>query len=108
MPPQDDMPPVPDEMKNKIMHIGLPISKETILMGSDTAEGFGPPFQAGNNFSISLSADSKEMADKFFNGLSKGGTVVMPMNKTFWSDYFGMLTDQFGINWMVDVGTPKK
>jgi PhnB protein len=70
-------------------------------MGSDTGGEWAAQFAMGNNFSISISTDSKENADRFFNGLSAGGTVTMPMNKTFWGDYFGMFTDQFGINWMV-------
>jgi len=85
----------------KIMHVSLPISKETILMGSDTSEGHGPPFVAGNNFSISVSAVSQAEADKLFSGLSSGGNAVMPMSKTFWGSYFGMLVDKFGIQWMV-------
>lgn len=86
---------------NKIMHISLPISKETVLMGSDNAEGFGVPLVVGNNFSISISAKSQAEADRIFNGLSAGGHPYMPMNKTFWGSYFGMLADRFGINWMV-------
>jgi len=85
----------------KIMHVSLPISKETMLMGSDTGGEWASNYSAGNNFSISINADSKEEADKLFGGLSADGKVVMPMNKTFWGDYFGMFTDKFGINWMV-------
>ncbi len=85
----------------KIMHVSLPVSKETILMGSDALEGFGPPVQVGNNFSISVNTDNKEEADQLHNSLSAGGIIGMPMNETFWGSYFGMCTDQFGINWMV-------
>jgi PhnB protein len=101
MPPQEGMPPLPKEMENKIMHVSLPVSKETVLMGSDTGGEWAPSFVQGNNFSISINADSQEEADRFFNELSKGGKVTMPMGKTFWGDYFGMFADQFGINWMV-------
>ena len=101
MPPQEGMPPLPKEMENKIMHVSLPVSKETMLMGSDTGGEWAPSFVQGNNFSISINADSQEQADRFFNELSKGGKVTMPMAKTFWGDYFGMFADQFGINWMV-------
>jgi len=103
MPPQEEMPPVPDSEKDKIMHISLPISKETVLMGSDTSEVFGEATTAGNNFSISINTDSTQEADRLFNELSKDGTVTMPMNKTFWGSYFGMFTDKFGINWMVNM-----
>jgi len=86
---------------NKIMHISLPISNETILMGSDTGGEWSSFYSQGNNFSISVTTDSKESADHIFNGLSAGGRVTMPMASTFWGDYFGMCTDPFGINWMV-------
>ena len=93
--------PLPPEDAEKIMHISLPISKETMLMGSDTGGEWASSFSQGNNFAISINTDSKENADKYFNGLSAGGQVSMPMNKTFWGDYFGMFTDKFGIQWMV-------
>lgn len=101
MPPQEDAPPLSEEMKNQIMHISLPISKETILMGSDVGDMYSESFKQGNNFSISISTDSKEKANQFFSQLSEGGVATMPMSQTFWGDYFGMLTDQFGINWMI-------
>ena len=101
MPLQEGMPPISDDMKDKIMHISLPISKETVVMGSDTSGEWSPDFKVGNNFSISVTTDSKENADKFFNQLSDNGQTKMPMNQTFWGDYFGMLTDKFDINWMI-------
>ena len=58
-------------------------------------------YSQGNNFSTSITTDSKEEADRLFNGLSKDGTLNMAMNDTFLGDYFGMFTDKFGINWMV-------
>jgi PhnB protein len=85
----------------RIMHVSLPISKETMLMGSDTGGEWAASYSAGNNFSISINTDSKDEADRLFNGLSAGGMVTMPMNKTFWGDYFGMFADKFGISWMV-------
>lgn len=108
-----EMPPVEgqetsEEDKNKIMHVSLPISKETTLMGSDTSGEYVSHYKAGNNFSISINADSKEEADQLFNGLSAGGQVTMPMADTFWGAYFGMFTDQFGIGWMVNYDDPAK
>ena len=108
MPPQEGMPPLPKDMENKIMHVSLPVSKETMLMGSDTGGEWAPSFIQGNNFSISISAESQQEADRFFNELSKGGKVTMPMNKTFWGDYFGMFADKFGINWMVSYNMQKQ
>ncbi|WP_321296376.1 VOC family protein [Marinifilum fragile] len=101
MPLSDNCPPVAEKDKNLIMHVSLPISKETVLMGSDSIEAFGPLPTQGNNFSLSLNTDSKEEADRIFAGLSAGGKVIMPMDKTFWGSYFGMFTDKFGIQWMV-------
>lgn len=92
---------VPDAEKEKIMHVSLPISKETVLMGSDSSESFGGKPNFGNNFSISISTPEKAEADRLFKALSEGGTVTMPMENAFWGDYFGMLVDKFGINWMV-------
>jgi PhnB protein len=101
-----DMPPgehgsVPAEHANRIMHVSLPISKETMLMGSDTGGEWASSYTQGNNFSISINAATKEEADKLFAGLSAGGQVTMPQAATFWGDYFGMFTDKFGIAWMV-------
>jgi PhnB protein len=104
MPPQEGMPPMSEADKNKIMHVGLPIGS-TILMGSDVAGGWGPAFLQGNNFSVSIHPESKEEADTLFNSLSEGGQVTMPMADTFWGSYFGMFTDKFGINWMINLET---
>lgn len=72
-------------------------------MGSDVIENFSPPSVPGNNFSISVNAATVEETEKLFKGLAAGGKVTMPLEKTFWGAYFGMLTDKFGINWMVSV-----
>ncbi len=92
--------PLSEEDKQKIMHISLPIGT-TVLMGSDSAGQWGGNTVVGNNVSLSINTDSREDADKVFNGLSNGGKVTMPMNDTFWGSYFGMFTDKYGINWMV-------
>lgn len=101
MPPQEGQPAMSDNDKNKIMHISLPIGNDTILMGSDTGGEWAPQTVIGNNITMSVNADSKEQADRFFNQLSDGGRQTMPMNQTFWGDYFGMCTDKFQINWMI-------
>lgn len=91
-----------DENGNKIMHISLRISNETVLMGSDTNENCGQTVTFGDNISVSINTESKEEAEDLFNKLSDGGTVSMPLEKTFWGAYFGMFIDKFGINWMVN------
>ncbi|RYF83357.1 MAG: VOC family protein, partial [Chitinophagaceae bacterium] len=109
MPAEEGSPEMPAESGDKIMHVSLPISKETMIMGSDTGGEWSTSFQQGNNFAISINADSKEEADRLFNGLSDGGNVTMPLNTTFWGDYFGMFTDKFGINWMMSfAANPQK
>ncbi len=105
MPPSEEHGNISAADAEKIMHISLPISKETVLMGSDTGGEWASQYSQGNNFSISISTDSKQEADRLFNALSTGGKVKMPMNNTFWGDYFGMFTDKFGINWMVSAHT---
>lgn len=107
MPPQEGMPASTGEMDNRIMHVSLPISAETLLMGSDTMPGMAPDLTVGNNFSISIGVNSKEEADKLCEALSTGGKVNMPLEVTFWGAYFGMWTDKFGINWMVNYDLPK-
>jgi len=91
-----------EEEGYKIMHISLRISKETVLMGSDTNENFGPLATFGNNISIAINTNSEEEANNLFNKLSVDGKVTMSLAKTFWGAYFGMFTDKFGINWMVN------
>jgi PhnB protein len=95
------------EDSEKIMHVSLPIGKGTILMGSDNNPS-DKEVVFGQNISVSINTENKEEADKLFNGLSAGGTVTMPMNQTFWGAYFGMFTDKFGINWMVNFDENEK
>lgn len=100
MPPQEDQ-VLSEADKEKIMHVKLPISKETVLYGSDSLT----PEQKvtfGNNFSVSINVDSRDDADILFAKLSDGGKITMPLQTTFWGAYFGMWTDKFGVNWMVN------
>ncbi|MGQ2983992.1 VOC family protein [Flavobacterium sp.] len=106
MPPSDEY-TMPESDNNKIMHVSLPIGT-SVLMGSDTGGDWAPSFVQGNNFSVSVTAESKEEADIIFNGLAEGGKITMPLENTFWGDYFGMLTDKFGINWMMSFNEDNK
>ncbi len=92
---------VSDADADKIMHIALPIGNN-ILMGNDVPEGMGPVNEAENRSKISISAESREEADRLFNGLSAGGSIEMPIGDSPWGSYFGMFRDKFGIEWMVD------
>jgi len=93
--------PVADNEANKIMHIALPIGKN-ILMANDVPEILGRVNENENRSKISISAESKEEADKLFIGLSEGGKVEMTIADSPWGSYFGMFRDKFGIEWMVD------
>ena len=93
---------VSEKEADKIMHIALPIGKHSLLMGSDTPEFMGRHNENENRSKISISAESKEEADKLFNGLSASGNVEMPIADSPWGSYFGMLRDKYGIEWMVD------
>ena len=93
--------PVAENEANKIMHIALPIGNN-ILMANDVPEILGRTNENENRSKISISAESKEEADKLFNGLSEGGKIEMPIADSPWGSYFGMFRDKFGIEWMVD------
>jgi PhnB protein len=98
-----DMPAEQQEKSeaDKIMHVSLPIGKGSVLMGSDTPISMGKVTK-GTDLSVAIAADSKEEADKLFNGLSAGGQVTMPMDTAPWGDYFGMFNDKFGTQWMIN------
>lgn len=87
---------------NKIMHIALPIGKSNVLMASDVPEFMGQVNENENRSKISVITESKEEADRIFNGLSAGGIIEMPISDSPWGSYFGMFRDKFGIEWMVD------
>ena len=93
--------PIAENEANKIMHIALPIGKN-VLMGNDVPESMGKVNENENRSKISVSAESREEADKLFNGLSAGGNVEVPIDDSPWGSYFGMFRDKFGIEWMVD------
>ena len=86
---------------DKIMHIALPIGGNT-LMGNDVPEFMGRVNENENRSKISISAESREEADRLFNGLSAGGNIEVPIEDSPWGSYFGMFRDKFGIEWMVD------
>jgi PhnB protein len=91
-----------EDEANNIMHIALPIGKHSVLMASDTPAFMGTHNLDETRSKISISAESKEEADKLFNALSTGGTVEMPIMDSPWGTYFGMFRDKYGIEWMVD------
>ncbi len=99
-----DMPQCPAGASDRIMHARL--SKGgAVLMASDTMPG--TQFQPGNNFSISVDAESASEVDTLVRALSADGTITMPAQDMFWGAYFGMLTDKFGLQWMFNFDKPK-
>lgn len=91
-----------EEEQDRIMHISLPLGGGAVLMASDIFTSMGQKFEEGSNVYISIHPDSKEEADRLFDGLSKGGEIEMPMEDQFWGDYFGSFIDKFGVKWMVN------
>ena len=93
--------PVAELDADKIMHIALPIG-QNVLMGNDVPESMGRVNEMENRSKISVSAESREEADKIFSGLSAGGNIEVPISDSPWGSYFGMFRDKFGIEWIVD------
>ncbi len=99
--------PVPENEANKIMRISLPIGN-TVLIANDVPESMGRVSEDENRSKIAISADSKEEADRIFNGLSAGGTAEMPMAESPWGTYFAMFRDKYGIEWTVEFDSKNK
>ena len=99
--------PVAEKDENKLMLISLPIGKSTVLMANDVPEFMGRVNENENRSKISVSTESKEVADKLFNGLSAGGKVEVPMVDSSWGSYFGMFRDKYGIEWVIEFSPGK-
>ena len=93
---------VAEKEENKIMLIALPIGRSNMLMANDIPEIMGRVNENENRSKISISTESKEEADKIFNGLSAGGTVEGPMGDGPWGSYAGMFRDKYGIEWIIE------
>ena len=95
----------PKEAKDRVMHARVTKDGTTLLMASDTMPGSN--FVQGTNFSISIDCQSAEETDRLFNAFSENGKITMPLQDAFWGARFGILRDQFGINWMFNFEKPK-
>ncbi|CAM3777165.1 VOC family protein [Mucilaginibacter galii] len=93
---------VPEKEANKIMTIALPLGKHNMLLGNDVPEFMGQVSETENRSKIVVSAESREEADKIFNGLSAGGDVEGPVGDSPWGTYAGMFRDKYGIEWIVE------
>ena len=114
IPPDPNMPPLPESANNRIMLAHLQFGSNNI-MASDTmpvvdgvdAQACGGGYQKPQGMWISIGVDSAAEGQRVFDALAAGGTVAMPFTATFWSSGFGMVTDRFAIPWMVNVASPK-
>jgi PhnB protein len=92
---------IPERDQDRIAHIALPLGPNNMLMGTDIV-GDQPALRLGNNSYITLEAESAEEAERLFDGLSAGGTVAMPLQRTQWAEKYGICSDRYGVQWMVD------
>ena len=100
VPPQEGMPPMPEEMANLIMHIELPILAGHILMGTDAPPSMGFNVNFGNNTYVMLEPDTRDETKRLFDLLSDGAKIEQPLQDVFWGSYYGSLKDKFGVQWM--------
>jgi PhnB protein len=108
MMPFSEMPgDYPKEARDRVMHSRITKGDAVLLMASDTMPGHG--FTLGTNFSVSVHCESQEEIDRLFAAFSeKAKKITMPLQDAFWGARFGMLTDQFGVNWMFNFEKPKQ
>lgn len=99
--------PISEKDENKVMHIELPIGNN-LLMANDVPEFLGKVNERENRSKIVVSTESKEEADRIFNGLSAGGEIEVPIANSFGDSYFGMFRDKYGIEWMVNYDPQSK
>lgn len=103
VPQSADMPEIPEDEANRVMHVSLPLAEGVMLMGSDIMPSAGHTLTVGNNVYISLHPDTREEGERLFGALSDGGEVEMAFEKQFWGDWYGSFTDTFGVRWMINV-----
>ncbi len=94
--------PIPENELNKVMQIALPIGTHNMLVANDVPDFIGRVSESENRSKIFVSAESREEADKIFNGLSAGGAIEGPINDSPWGTYAGMFRDKYGIEWIVE------
>ncbi|CAN5228543.1 VOC family protein [soil metagenome] len=104
---ESDKMPVAEKEENKIMHIALPIGNSTMLIANDVPEVMGRVNEHENRSKILVSTESKEEADRLFNGLSAGGEVEGSIGDSPWGSYAGMFRDKYGIEWIIEFSTTK-
>jgi len=97
---------LPPGEQTKMMHIALTTPKGQVFMATDALESMDHKLSFGNNSYTMLNTESEAETERLYNGLSAGGKIESPLNKTFWGAYFGMFRDKFGVQWMVNYNYP--
>ncbi len=92
---------MPKHEQGMVMHASLPMGKYNALMATDALESMGMTLTMGNNFHICVNTENEAETERYFNALSEGGKIEMPLNNTFWGAYCGMCRDKFGVQWMI-------
>ncbi|HLO57062.1 MAG TPA: VOC family protein [Saprospiraceae bacterium] len=100
MPPMEGLPPLPEHLRNGVMHVELPIMGDFVLMGTDAPIELGFKVTFGNNMYINLHIDTKEETKRLFDALTVGGVVEQDLQVMFWGAYYGSCEDKFGVKWM--------
>lgn len=100
VPADPTMPQLSERELGMVLHVALPITGGHRLMGTDTLESMGHKLTFGNNISINVEPDTREETSRLFQALAEGGNVDMELQEMFWGDYFGSLTDKYGVRWM--------
>ena len=93
---------VPDEFKGQVMHSEIVYKGTNLVMATDSFEGMGPKFTHGDSFFATINHDNEKEARQLFDGIGAGGKVIMPLEKQFWGDLFGMLVDKYGVRWQLN------
>ena len=99
-----DAPPMPAEMRDRMMHVALQVG-DSVLMGGDAPPGHN---ERPQGFNVNLALQDTAEAERIYAELSQGGTITMPIQQTFWSVRFAMFTDRFGVPWMINCEGAKK
>lgn len=107
IPSHPDMPKLPENEQNMVMHVALPILGGINIMGTDMLESMGHKVVVGNNTTINLEPDTKEETERLFNLLSEGGSGIAPLADQFWGALWGCCLDKYGIRWMFNYTYPK-
>lgn len=102
IPPSEGTPPLPNHVKNLVMHVELPILGGHVLMGTDAPPEMGFKINSGNNVYIMLEPDTRKETKQLFDALSDGGKIEQELQVMFWGDYYGSCKDKFGVQWMLN------